>query len=69
MGAAAVMTAISLVATPAHALDWNTRRLVEEFTDAQSCRVEPSGEFFALVLAKHSARHGWTSIARRSHRL
>lgn len=45
MRALVVIALAWLVASPASALDWNTRRLVDEFTDAQSCRVEPGGEF------------------------
>lgn len=45
MRAVAATAVVWFAAAPAHALDWNTRRLVDEFTDAQSCRVEPGGEF------------------------
>ncbi len=45
MGTVAATALVWFTAAPAHALDWNTRRLVDEFTDAQSCRVELGGEF------------------------
>lgn len=41
--AAAAMWAIS--ASAAQALDWRTQRLRDEFTDIETCRVEPGGAF------------------------